>query len=180
MVKKNKKSIVDKGIYFCNTIALISNFIFFIISLIYIIWYMNFNKKYMKTNAKVISISNKSDIELCIEKQKRNRKTTPKKRSFCIIEVEFIVNNNKYNVKIDTNEYSNKYLEGTIVPISYNINNHSDVILHKKHMLFKVLFYIALVILIIIVITSYLRIYHRDNKFIKWWIGIECLDNFFD
>tara|TARA_B100000035_G_scaffold261214_1_gene232278 strand:+ start:610 stop:1185 length:576 start_codon:yes stop_codon:yes gene_type:complete len=176
-----KKSFIETGLNFCNSIALITNLFFFIISLVYILWFINFDRKYTETNGKILSVTDRSEVEKCTEKKKMTRlerKTTVREKSYCNIEVEYIVDDNKYTTKIETTEYSNKYKQGGMTKILYNKNDFNDVILKKKHMMFKILYYISIVLLITISVMSYLRVYHRDNTLVKWWIGIECLDNF--
>jgi hypothetical protein len=96
-----------------------------------------------------------------------------------IITVHSRTNKKKKKKKtIKTNDYSNKYSDGKSLTVFYNKEDTTDVILSKRHLMFKILYYISLVILISIAIMSYLRIYHKDNKLVKWWIGIECLDTF--
>jgi len=180
--KSNKKNnFIESGLNFCNSIALITNLFFFVISLVYIVWFINFDKKYTEINGKIISVTDRSEVEKCTEKKKRNmleRKTTGTVKSYCTIEVDFMIDDNKHTTKIETTEYSNKYPVGSITKILYNKNDFDDVILKKKHMMFKILYYISIFLLITISVMSYLRVYHKDNKLVKWWIAIECLDNF--
>ena len=181
--KSNKKSnnFIETGLNFCNSIALITNLFFFVISLVYILWFINFDRKYTEINGKIISVTDRSEVEKCTEKKKMTsleRKTTGREKSYCTIEVDFMIDDNKHTTKIETTEYSNKYPVGSIIKILYNKNDFNDVILKKKHFMFKILYYISIVLLITISVMSYLRVYHRDNTLVKWWIGIECLDNF--
>lgn len=180
--KSNKKnSFIEKGLNFCNATALFTNLIFFVICLVYILWFFYFNKKYTKIDAKILSVNDLSDEEKCIKKKKLTRierKTTGREKSYCNIEVEFTINGDKQNATIKTNDYSNKYSEGKPLTVFYNKEDTTDVILSKRHLMFKILYYISLVILISIAIMSYLRVYHKDNTLVKWWIGIECLDTF--
>ena len=178
---KSNKSFIETGLNFCNSFALITNLIFFVISLLYIIWFINFDRKYTETNARILSVTDRNEIEKCILEKKMTRferKTEGREKSYCNIEVEYIVDDNKYTTKIETTEYSNKYKQGGTTKILYNQNDFNDVILKKKHLMFKILYYISIVILITISVMSYLRVYHRENTLVKWWIGIECLDNF--
>ena len=179
--KSNKNSFIEKGLNFCNATALFTNLIFFVICLVYILWFLKFNKKYKKIDAKILSVNDRSDEEKCIEKKKLTRierKTTGREKSYCNIVVEFNINGDKQNATIKTNDYSNKYSEGKSLTVFYNKEDTTDVILSKRHLMFKILYYISLVILISIAIMSYLRVYHKDNTLVKWWIGIECLDTF--
>ena len=154
---------------FCNSSALLVNLLIFIVCIIYIVWwYLGINTKYIKTIGRIISINDGSSIKTCIEK-------TP-----CLLEIEFQVNNKKLKEKVDGIGDLNKYSVGKDILILYNKTDNNDIILSKKWNILKGAFYIACVFLFLIIITSYLRIYHTDSTIVKWLISIECADTFFD
>ena len=152
---------------FCNRSALMVNLIIFIVCIGYILWYFHFTKDYVKTNGKILTINNDPSTKSCIEKSK------------CLLEIGYEISKRKMKAVVRSPMDSNKLSIGMDIPIFYNKNDNSDIILSKKWNILKGALYVSVAFMFFIILTSYLRIYHSDSKIIKWLISVECADTFF-
>jgi len=163
-------NIGNTALKYCNYWALLSNFIIVILCVFFIFYFRYEVRTHTTINAQVLS------VKPCTHKYKRTgRHSTIEKYYHCEMVVTYIVNNKKYKNKLITEDI-NKYYVNQQISIDY-LNTDPNIIRHNRG--YKYIYYIALFVLLLIIIGSYIRIVHYDNSMVKWWIGFTCMRNIF-
>ena len=165
-------SFINTGLKYCNRFGIIKNVIGFVMCIIYIMYYSFHNMDHIETSARVLSVQS---CDLKIENSYSRYGNNSHPYFHCLLDVEYTVNNKKYTNKLYTDD-ERKYRKGQIISIDYSESNPNNIREHSVSL--KYLFYFAVFMLVLLLITTYLRVYHSDNTNMKWFIGITCLRSF--
>jgi len=71
------------------------------------------------------------------------------------------------------------YYGGQQIELEYYLENIQNSQLSKQDTKFFLYYIAACIALIYLCINTYVRVYHSDQKFVKYWIGFTCLDQIF-
>lgn len=165
-----KKSILNTSIKACNGYGLTLNAIWIFASLVYIIWFLK-KKKGFKINAKVID---KKQLDICkVDENKFSfLNSVSGEQSHCILTIEYNTNNRTNKKEIDFNKCNDINI-GDEIEILYN-QEKDEIILDQYNEILKKVFYFVVVFMLIIILFTYLRIFHSDNKWMKIYISLQC------
>jgi hypothetical protein len=169
---------INKTLKVCNIFALFLNFIVIIVCIIVIGISWKLCRKYVKTEAEIINLRNKSRNETCKtneELKKRNGKK--RERSYCMVHLEYTVDGKKIRTSVEKDIPKEKYSPGDKVSVYYDKNNKNKVVFT---MLGKFFLYLSLIILILTLLSTILRMFYAENTFVKWMIGLKCINTVSD
>tara|TARA_B100000214_G_scaffold371317_1_gene347452 strand:- start:2209 stop:2736 length:528 start_codon:yes stop_codon:yes gene_type:complete len=166
------KSLIDTSLKTCNGYGLILNAFWLLTSLLYIYWFLKRESEYTLKKARIINII---DRKIC---RKRNNyfpflTTITGEENFCTLSLEYTINNETINKQIEYNK-CNHYRVSDTIDILYNKETR-EIILDNQNKLFRNLFYIIVIFLIIIIIFTFLRLFYSDNRWMKIYIALQCL-----
>ena len=166
-----KKSILNTSIKACNGYGLTLNAIWIFASLVYIIWFLKKKKGFIKINAKVID---KKQLDICkVDENKFSfLNSVSGEQSHCILTIEYNTNNRTNKKEIDFNKCNDINI-GDEIEILYN-QEKDEIILDQYNEILKKVFYFVVVFMLIIILFTYLRIFHSDNKWMKIYISLQC------
>lgn len=166
-----KKSILNTSIKACNGYGLTLNALWIFASLLYIIWFLRRNSNLTKIQGKVV---NKEEINICKTNDNDfsflNMFTG--KKSHCILEIEYMINNKKDYKIIEYNKCNDLNIKDDI-SLSYD-NDNKEIIIDEYNQILKKIFYFVIIFMLVIILFTFLRIFYSDNKWMKIYISLQC------
>lgn len=165
----DKSNFLTKTLKYCNAFGVFTNFVIIFICMIVIGISWKPIRNYEKVDAKVISVTDKSEKEKCLSK--KEKKPGEKKISNCVVNFEYVVKGKTITSSIESAFTKEQYKPGTTETIYYNVNDIRDI---KFMLLGKVVLVFALSILFLTVMATIARLFFADNTLVKWWIGLQC------
>lgn len=164
--------LLNTGLTFCNYFHIATNFIILFVCVISIIYSIYVMSSYNTTEGIVISIED-SEYGRCLSEPRRDSKRI---NSSCELGVSYSVNNEELESYFDYVGYSGDYEIGDMIRIMYNKDNYYDIMKNSSSAL---LFVMAVIVLLLTILGTYLRLYHSDKSLIQFWIGMTCFKTFF-
>jgi hypothetical protein len=168
------KDFAKTALSVCNTWGKITSGIFIIILIIALVFLVKDDKSHALTTGKVKSVNKDG----CVSRERvvnTSRRSRIELYSDCYLTIEYSVNGKKIVHDLHTEDVEHR--KGETIKIQYNVNNPKMIRVYNE--MYHYAKWICLVLLIFISITLYLRIYHFDNKYVKTFIGISCIQDTF-
>ena len=99
-LENDKSDFLTKTLKYCNAFGVFTNFVIVFICMIVIGFSWKSMRKYKEVDAKVISVTDKSDNQKCLSKAEK--KPGEKKISYCVVNFEYVVNGQTITSSIET------------------------------------------------------------------------------
>lgn len=168
-LENDKSDFLTKTLKYCNAFGVFTNFVIVFICMIVIGFSWKSMRKYKEVDAKVISVTDKSDNQKCLSKAEK--KPGEKKISYCVVNFEYVVNGQTITSSIETTITKEQYVPGTTKTIYYNKNDIRDI---NFITIGKGLLLVAISVLSLTIMATIVRLFFADNTLVKWWIGLQC------
>ena len=169
------KSFAEDALKMCNNIGKFTSVIILIILTIFIIYFLKDLNDY-KTVKGVVKSVNKDGCKNREKIVQDRRGSHIEAYTDCFLTVDYEINGQKISHDLHTEDIEHRV--GENIDIDYNKNNAKMIRPHDPKN--KFILYILIFFTILTVITLYLRMYHFDNKYVKTFVGITCIQDFFN
>lgn len=166
--------LLNTGLTFCNYFHIATNIIILIISIGSIMFSIYTMFKYNNIKGVVTSIGNSENGE-CLNKSMNLSQR--KINTMCKLGINYNVDNQDLDSSFDYRGYLEDYQIGDDIDIMYNKDNYYDISKKQPNVMLLV---ISIIVLLLTAGGTYLRIYHKDNSLIQFWIGMTCFNTFFN
>jgi len=166
------KEFVKTALDMCNTWGKITSVIFIILLIIGVVFFYNDKKTYKETKGIVKSVQKNG----CVDKQRivnNSRSSRMEMYSDCYLTVVYKVNGKQITHDLHTEDVVHE--AGGTIDLEYNINNPQMVRVNNQ--MYKYYLWGCIIGLLVMSVTLYLRMYHFDNKYVKAFVGISCMQN---
>jgi hypothetical protein len=163
--------IANTSVKVCNSYALILNSIWIFSSIIYIYLHYTKYKNTLKIKGKIVKIEILNQCKI-----KDNKKSFfnhfKGDKYHGILEIEYTINNEKKNIKIEHDKCKDLIIGGDI-ELLYNVND-KQVMIDQSNIYSNILYFV-IIFLVIILFFTILRIFYSNNKWVKIYIAFQCL-----
>jgi hypothetical protein len=169
------KSFAQDALKMCNTWGKFSSGVILIFLVGFMIYFLKDLNDYNTVTGSVKSV-NKDD---CVNKQKivqDRRGSHVEAYTDCFLTIDYTINGEKITHDLHTEDIEHSV--GEPIDIDYNKNNAKMIRPHDAKN--KFILYILIFFTIITLVTLYLRMFHFDNKYVKTFVGITCIQDFFN
>lgn len=169
------KSFAKDALKMCNTWGKFSSGIILIFLIGFIIYSVKDLNDYNTVTGTVKSVNKNG----CVDKQKilqDRRGSHIEAYTDCSLTIDYVINGKKITHDLHTEDVEHK--TGEPIDIDYNKNNAKMIRPHDPKK--KIFLYVLIFFTIITLLTLYLRIYHFDNKYVKTFVGITCIQDLFN
>ena len=173
---KNTDDFINTSLELCNYWAIFSNIIVIIVCVILIIFFYKDFNTHTETKAEITKVEN----DKC-EKKSRNVHTRYGNHIEdyyeCDLTVDYNINSEKFSNSLITKD-SNNYKKNDHINIEY-LNIDKNNIRLSQNSYDKIIIIFSILLIIISIITTFIRLFFNNKPFVKWFIGITCLRNLF-
>lgn len=169
------KSFAKDALKMCNTWGKITSVIILVVLAIFIIYFVKDMNDYNTVTGVVKSVNKDG----CVNREKvvqDRRGSHIEAYSDCFLTVDYNINGQKITHDLHTEDVIHK--QGENIDIDYNKNNAKIIRPHDPKQ--KIFFYIIIGFAVFTSITLYLRIFHFDNKYVKAFVGVTCIQDLFN
>ena len=168
------KSFAKNALKMCNTWGKITSVIILVVLAIFIIYFLKDMNDYNTVTGVVKSV-NKDGCKNREKIVQDRRGSHIEAYTDCFLTVNYEINGKKITHDLHTEDIEHRV--GEKIDIDFNKNNAKIIRPHDPKQ--KIFFYFIIAFTIFTAITLYLRIFHFENKYVKTFVGVTCIQDLF-